>query len=778
MNNQEKSWQALIDVIFNNIKDVPIKIVVDFRKFASLHKLEYYCDFIRGKKLPSTLLEEPWEWKYLDDLSRVLPQGIQILVLKGACVRDMDLYPLPMLRESADLDIFVYGCNDYKNQKDFIDYLVSKNRIKLTGDWIVRLRKLKNVIALFENNYIDIHFDLFSPLGNLSNIGFNVKKKNKYLEEKVIQQALPYRRLMNIKKMSNEDFWLYNIFHFLKDFPTSTLPLILDSYLLLESKKTTLKQLKKHANITGQQFLYNIGVYILDQLLINKEHEDEREKTKNKRLEINWLQRKVFKIERIKDVNKYSIKCRLLDSFSKGSIIANGKLFFSLSYTVLYLIISNLFVSTIDESSFNRHSISNLITKVLYTFTRFKNLLKMLCLKAAGNRNSYSLNECIVIPTEKKLISVKLQDLKLTFNIPIEFYKDLKSIWEGFLSDEHLNKSINVEKIQSDKNKTQTINLVYSNNNVHLNLFNKSNGVASLSSSGEFFAESFWDVRTFALYLFRAMTLTSKDLLLVHAGAVNFKDQTLIFPAGSSAGKTTFFNLMIKNDFLGINDDTVLLKKEGNIWSAYPTPFMSRNQNSLAICEKTSFTGIIDLIKVSGGHEIKPLEMGSCLAILMNNSMSDFVIDDGGDIQTKTTSKLFELSKQLKYSFQVKFSLEFFESFIEILNHYIVNPNQTYTKGNNLVRLIELRGDSMEPAFKNGSILPIEEIAAEKIRPKDIICFKNSLNELPIIHRVKYLIKHTDEITIITKGDKSIFHDSPNIFKSDQTVLRILDMVN
>lgn len=763
MRFDSKTWRNLINVLFNDKKEVPIEYLTKFRKLAELQQLDSYCDFVRGNVLPNTLLEDPWEWKCLEDISKVLPDRIQILVLKGASARDMDLYPFNLLRKSADLDVFVSGTNTYKEQREFIEYLKSKNKVELTSDWEKYLRKLRNVSVIYEGNLVEVHFDLFSPLGNLCDVGIGLNKCNKTLEKEIIDKSFPYRGLKNIRKMNYEDYFLYSIFHFLKDFPNSSLRLILDAFLILEKKKTTLERLEKRSKETNQFFLFNIGKYIISQINNNQKLD----------FNLNWIHKKVFKIERILYTNKCSIKNRLIDSFSKASIAASGRLFLSFIYFVFYFFISNFILSDLDENPFSKQSMFNFINKVLYTVTKTKNLLKAFCLKLAGIKKSHNAVK-ILNTNNKKLVTIILQDLKLTLSVPVEFYFDLMRIWNGFVSENHKDEIISIERIEYDGNFEPNSKFVYSNNKFFLKMPNGSYGTCSLDGSGDFFACDFWDVRCFAMCLFWAMTLKREDLLLVHAGAININNECFIFPGESSTGKSTFFKLLTEAGIKGINDDIVLLKKENNIWYAYPTPYMSKRCVPI-ICEKGKLTRIIELIKVSGGYEISNLDKDKALALLFNNSIGSLVVDDSEFILSKALEKILDISKQINSCAQIKFSLEDTETFHQAFQAWMVKPEQNYTSKSKSTRLFEIRGRSMIPTFKPGDVLMVEEVLPDKIRPKDVVCFKDDLSELPVVHRVKYLIKHKDQITVITKGDNSIYEDSPNVFKSDQKILKVIE---
>lgn len=784
MANKKEAWQYLIDVVFNGKKEVPIEHIVGFRRLAEEHRVDYFCDFLRGIKLPDTLKQDPWEWKYLEDLSKVLPNGVQILVLKGACARDLDLYPIPSLRKSDDLDIFVYGLESYDERKEFIKYLLRENKIRPIEKWELRLKKLNNVIAKHEGSHVDIHFELFSPLGNLYDFGFGLNKRNKTLEKEIINKSLSYRGLENIRKMNYEDYWLYCIFHILKDFPAASLRLILDAFSILDQKKTTFEKLKERSKETNQLFLFNIGKFIISQIDVYKHHcEEERSddeaislrNTQRLDSDLNWIYKKTFKIERIQYTNKFSIKNRLIDSFSKSGIAANGSLLLLFIYFIFYLFVGNFVLNDLDENPLSTQAISNTVTKIMYVCTKIRNLLKALCLKAAGIEKSIP-DVKVLNTSDKKLITLTILDLKLTFRVPIEFYDDLCRIWKGFVTDKHLSKEIDVEKIDHVKKLMTDPEVVFSNNNVYLRLISGAYGKASINSSGSFFATTFWDVRNFALCIFRAMSFEKDDLVLVHSCAVRIGGVTLIFPGGSSAGKTTIFNILVKNGACGINDDTILLKKENNTWFVHPTPFMSRNQEPL-LSEKSKLTRVIDLVKAVGGHEINPLSLDYALALLLNNSQAGFNIDDSGFTMSKLANKVIDLSTQIEHSAKIKYSLEHEEVLLKLIGKWLENPNESYKYGSSILRIIEVRGRSMEPTFKEGQIVTVEEVNPENLKTRDVICFTKDPYSLPLIHRVKYLIRHKAQLAVITRGDGNIYEDEPNIFKPEQKLLRISSIV-
>lgn len=758
-----KVWQCLIDVVFNEEKEVPIEFISQFRNLAKQHNLEEYYDYLRGKTLPDTLLKDPWEWKYLEDLSKVLPDTVQILVLKGAAVRDMDLYQLPSLRKSADLDIFIYGLESYAERKNFIMFLAKEKIIELYEGWEKSLKVLKNVTCSFRQEMIDIHFELTSPISNLNYLGLCIKERNKELEDKIMERSTSYRDLHNVKKMSCEDFFLNNIFHFLKEFPFTNFFSIIDLHLILKSGKTSLHLLEKHAKETNQLYLYKIGLNFLITL----------SDSYDKKLKINFVYKTIFNINKFGVPNKYSINNVLTEYFSKAILVTNGNRFLSFILGGFYFFINKIILTNFEENPFALTPITNLTNKFLYTVAKIRNCLKDLCLRAAKTGEDFRTEESLIIKTDKKLITVKINDLQITFSVPAEFYNDLAEIWKGFLTDEHLLKQINVEKIIS-KNENQPYDVVYSDGQIYMSLPNGSKGMAGTNSSGFLSAETFWDIRTFALCLFRAMTFERDDLLLVHASGIKVSSGAVISPAGTSAGKTTFFNLALNAGFQGINDDTLLLKKEKDgVWFVYPACFMS-NKLEPILCKETKLVGIIDLMKVAGGHEIKPIDKANALALMLNNSISDFVIDDAGFILSNTSKKIQSMNNQIIYTAGIKYSIDNTDKLIEFFNNWLDKPTESYSDGSKLIRLIELRGNSMRPAFNEGDILYVEEISLRKLKAKDVICFTKDSNSFPIVHRIKYLIKHKEQTTVITKGDNSLFEDPPNVFKTNKNILKVI----
>ena len=116
--------------------------------------------------------------------------------------------------------------------------------------------------------------------------------------------------------------------------------------------------------------------------------------------------------------NKYGLKTRIIDSYSKAAIVTNGDLILSIILCGYFFIANNLIFSTINEPRFSYISITNFITKMAYSVRKLRNFFKSSCLKLARIQNSISNTSTNIIFSTKQLISVKLNNKTFTFNIP------------------------------------------------------------------------------------------------------------------------------------------------------------------------------------------------------------------------------------------------------------------------------------------------------------------------------------------------------------------------
>lgn len=757
--NKEIAWKYLIDLIFKSEKEISIEIIQDFKELSRSLSVDEYCDFLREKPFPETLREESWERSFLNSLSEVIPNWLRVLVLKGAAARDMELYAFPLLRKSTDLDLFIYKLDDFESQKNFICSLERSGLITPCNGWQKRLKKLSNIIATFEDRTIDIHFNLFSPIGNFTYYPERVKKRFALLEKEIIQRSYSYNSLKNICKMSTEDFWFYNSFNIFKDYPAYSFKLLLDLFLTLSTNKTTIEKLEEHAKKTGQTNIFKNSLLMLNQFTESNS--------------------KDFRVKAILYSNRYSIKDRLINSFSVARLLSNNSPIVYFYILITYFICNQLFSRSIEEDFSLPRAISNFLTKTTYQLSKFKNFLKGMCLKALPKLGSEDTipQELHKIESQRELLSIKLEEMIITFELPIDFYNELANMFEYYQTKEHKESKIIVEKVYDNEEPLLTYQAcIFSEDNFYFRFSKNRYGKCNLNSNGILFTSNPWDVRAFANYLFRAISFKTSDKLLVHAGCIAGKnDNAIIFPGKSTTGKSTFYNILLANNptFIGIGDDTILLKKEEDTWYAYPTPFISNKPNSFS-SRKYKLSTILDIIKVTGGHEIINIDLNHSLAILINNSIAGFTIDDGRLIEHEIVKKIIDISKQINHHAKIKFSIKETEKLSNMFSDWLKDQNKVFKYGNELKRLLLLQGNSMQPILKDGDILVVDEIKPNDLKPKDIICFQGEL-KIPTAHRIKHLIKHGSETTIITKGDNNIFDDTPRTFKNNKKVLKVLN---
>jgi hypothetical protein len=513
-------------------------------------------------------------------------------------------------------------------------------------------------------------------------------------------------------------------------------------------------------------FLYETGLSLLSQIDQNIKPDSS-----------NILVEKIYSLNLIFSQGNLSTKARFANCFSRSFLISKGNFLLFGAITLFYLFINsfnNLFINSIEGGLLSRTTMFNILNKIAYSLAKIKDKTKRFFIGLSKTNKPHK--DTKIILTNKELITLNINGIKLTFEIPCEFRKDLHKIWNGFTSNDHLAEKITVEKIESD-NSTRNYKMVYRNGLVYMQLSDSIWGEANIYSSGILYAKNSWDVRTFALSIFRVMSFETNDTLIIHAGAVDFRNKTIIFPAGTGAGKTTLFNILTKNGETGINDDTILLKKENNIWFAYPTPFMSKLENPIKT-EKKTLSAIIDPVKVCGGHEIKSIPKEKALALLLNNTISDFIIDDGGYTYSQATEKILDIANQVNLCGELKYSLDNDNYLIDIISNWIKDPNKKYSHGKDSIRLVEILGNSMEPLYKEGDILVVNEISPPEIKTKDIICYVKHAEDFPVIHRVHFLIKHKNQTMFITKGDNSIYFDEPQLFKNERKILKVSEKLS
>ncbi len=118
-----------------------------------------------------------FEWQSVDNIIIIRPQKSQLFLIGAINMADYSIKSVKELEEiSAAINIprpkqFKFGsikeiidtCKSLKGQEGYVfSYNNNQNRVKLKGDWYLKLHRMKSAISSF-NNLMDLYFDLDYP---------------------------------------------------------------------------------------------------------------------------------------------------------------------------------------------------------------------------------------------------------------------------------------------------------------------------------------------------------------------------------------------------------------------------------------------------------------------------------------------------------------------------------------------------------------------------------------------------------------------------------------
>jgi signal peptidase len=69
-----------------------------------------------------------------------------------------------------------------------------------------------------------------------------------------------------------------------------------------------------------------------------------------------------------------------------------------------------------------------------------------------------------------------------------------------------------------------------------------------------------------------------------------------------------------------------------------------------------------------------------------------------------------------------------------------------------------------QDGFERGDLLIVRKVPQSEISVGDVIIYKRSYQEIPIVHRVIGMVKKNDEVWYVTKGDANSGPDNPVAF--------------
>lgn len=167
------------------------------------------------------------------------------------------------------------------------------------------------------------------------------------------------------------------------------------------------------------------------------------------------------------------------------------------------------------------------------------------------------------------------------FNIKINFkktefeyfkeikIKEIKTYWQGFLVG-NKPKKIDFTINFIEKNNIETICQIKSKKN-YINFY---------QIKGKKRLDSYYQTGPiqFQIILRQILSelLIQKQGVVVHCSAIKYDNQAYLFLGKPGAGKSTVMSLLSKK-FLSLADDSGIIKKEGNNYFFYQTPYLEKN---------------------------------------------------------------------------------------------------------------------------------------------------------------------------------------------------------
>jgi hypothetical protein len=128
--------------------------------------------------------------------------------------------------------------------------------------------------------------------------------------------------------------------------------------------------------------------------------------------------------------------------------------------------------------------------------------------------------------------------------------------------------------------------------------------------------------------------------LLVHACAVNYRGQGLLFVGKSGSGKTTISNLWHANNGASIlSDDRIIIRKIGGRFKIYGTPWYGTGK--FASPERASLRGIY-FLKHSPRNNLKPITHLEAVTRLITSAFPSFWDKKGMEFALSFCSELLQ----------------------------------------------------------------------------------------------------------------------------------------
>lgn len=148
-----------------------------------------------------------------------------------------------------------------------------------------------------------------------------------------------------------------------------------------------------------------------------------------------------------------------------------------------------------------------------------------------------------------------------------------------------------------------------------------------------YYQVSMWQLQSILRDILHEL-LMKDDGFILHGSASLINNQAYVFTGDSGAGKSTVVKLLL-GDYKPLADDAIIIKKEGNTYFCYQTPFLEKEWRIKKSKEKIPLGKIVFLQK-SKIFRLRPLD--NLVYILENFSPQVFVSEKHKNLQLMVIS--------------------------------------------------------------------------------------------------------------------------------------------
>lgn len=144
-----------------------------------------------------------------------------------------------------------------------------------------------------------------------------------------------------------------------------------------------------------------------------------------------------------------------------------------------------------------------------------------------------------------------------------------------------------------------------------------------------------------------SLLLLKKDIIMIHASSIRKKNLAYVFCGPSGSGKSTIVKLAKNNT--PSSDDITVIKKEGNKYFVYPSPFDKLRVGNLG--KQKALLAKIFVLHQSDWTAIKPINSVKMIQLLMKYNMLGYInyLPEKNDLYKLTVKLVTSVPVQYLY---------------------------------------------------------------------------------------------------------------------------------